>query len=120
MGYFILKMVPEIRARSGIVVSQRDDVEACLYFLLIVDSFIIPCLKLVCFFLTLILFIIPHFIEILRTKFLLRWVECNVPYLIILYLCFPEVFILIYKLIYYLLLVIIINIICATIICYLV
>ena len=33
----------------------------------------------------LIIFIIPRFIEISRTKFLLRWVECNIPNLILLY-----------------------------------
>ena len=33
----MLKLVVEIRARSGIVVSQRSDVEACLYSVLILD-----------------------------------------------------------------------------------
>ena len=35
--------------------------------------------KFVCFLPWFCFSIIPYFIEILRTKFLLRWVECNIP-----------------------------------------
>ena len=67
IAYSMLKLVAEIRARSGIVVSQRSDVEDC------------------CVLSWTLIFTIPYLIWISRTKFLLRWVECNTPNLIILY-----------------------------------